>query len=74
MKTVNVSLSIEEWSEFIQSKISEEDRLLTDGCIWVPMMVELNRNGEIDMISVAAKRGEPINRRFRINREALCGR
>lgn len=72
LRTVNISIPLEEWSEFIQSKISDDNKALTNGCVWVPMMIELNRDGEIDMVSVAAKRGEPITRRFRINREVLC--
>lgn len=74
MKTVTIYIPAEEFSQMIQCKIPDDDQALVGDCIWTPMKIDICRDMSINITAVAARRGNLENRRFRINREALCER
>ena len=72
MKTVTITISVDEFSDIIQNKISENDRMIVGDCVWAPSMIEVNPDMTVTVMAVATKKGNPVERRFRANMGVLC--
>ena len=70
MKGVRVYVGIQEFSDYLKSKIPQEDLKGLEDCTFVPVKIELARDFSIEALCIAAKDGMAIkDRRYNIATE-----
>lgn len=67
MKGVKVYVTLKEFSDYVKSKIPQEDLKDLEDCIFVPVKIELANDFTIEALCIAAKDGITINDNVRYN-------
>lgn len=72
MKGVRVYIGIQDFSDYIKSKVPKEDLKNLEDCTFVPVKIELQNDFSIEALCIAAKDGMTIkDRRYNIATEVI---
>lgn len=70
MQVLKIYITVNEFSDYIKSRISEEDQEKFSDCTMIPLLLELKEDMTIQATIVGAKNGEcdPENVAYRLRR------